>query len=173
MNSSYFILRVNVIDCFNQIMLQCHDLLLLTSWWSADRVLLSLFSSGLGMRLGMILFMCHNILSFYQNTSMIITLICCRCVAMWKEGEESSTAHTYNYMYKCTHTHTIFTHHTSSHDGLHQTWNNRVMSSMHKQCTRGEFFLSCSYVSITMVKEVSWWDYWSQLTALTEESFSR
>ena len=122
------------------------------------------------------LFMCHNILSFYQNTSMIITTICCRCVAMWKEGEESSTAHTYNYMYKCTHTHTIFTHHTSSHDGLHQTWNNRVMSSMHKQCTRGEFFtifLSCSYVSITMVKEVSWWDYWSQLTALTEESFSR
>ena len=106
---------------------------------------------------------------------MIIALICSWFVAMWKEGEESPPL--YTHIITCTnaHTHTIFTHHTSSHDGLHQTWNNRVMSSIHMQCTRGEFFtifLSCSYVSITMVTEVSWWDYWSQLTALTEESFS-
>jgi len=37
------------------------------------------------------------------------------------------------------HMHTIFTHHTPSHDGLHQTWNNEVISSMHMQCTWGEF----------------------------------
>ena len=106
---------------------------------------------------------------------MIITLICCRCVAMWKEGEESSPLHT--HIIACTnahtHTHTQYSH--TTHPAMMVSirhWTTEWWVDTHAMYKRGVLynFLSCRYISITMVKEVS--SFWSQLTALTEESFS-
>jgi len=131
MDSSYFILCVNVID-------QCSCSVMICYYWhhgdrqTGYRSVCSLVVWEWGWV--WFLFMCHNVLSFYQNTSMIITLICCKCVAIRKEGEDSPPLHTHIIACTNAHTHTIFTLHASSHDGLHQTWNNRVMSSMHMLC---------------------------------------
>ena len=105
---------------------------------------------------------------------MIITLICSWCVAMWKEGEESPPL--YTHIITCTnaHTHNIHTPHIQpwwSPSDMEQQWWVACTCNVQEGSSL-QSFLSCSYVSITMVTEVSWWDYWSQLTALTEESFS-